>query len=44
MNSEKSKTANPHGLLLNLSDEIDLERIDKAVAVSNVSIYYTWEK
>ena len=34
MNSENSKTFNPHRLLLNLSAQIDdLRRIDKYVAV-----------
>ena len=43
MNSENSKTYDPHRLLLNLSDEINLKRSDKYVALSNISIYYTWE-
>ena len=29
MNSENSKTSNPHGLLLSPTDKIDLRRIDK---------------
>ena len=41
MNSKISKASNPHRLLLNLSDKIDLKRSDKYVAVSNLSIYYT---
>ena len=43
MNSGNSKTSDLHGLLLNLSDKIDLKRIDKYVALSNLSIYYTWK-
>ena len=43
MNSENSKTFDPHRLLLNLSDEINLKRNDKYVALSNLSIYYTWK-
>ena len=43
MNSENSKTSDPHRLLLNLSDKINLKRSDKYVALSNLSIYYTWE-
>ena len=39
MNSEKSKTSDPHRLLLNLSDEINLKRSDKYVFLSNLSIY-----
>ena len=42
MNSESSKTSDPHRLLLNLSDKINLRRSDKYVALSNLSIYYTW--
>ena len=41
MNSRNSKTSDPHKLLLSLSDEIDLKRSDKYVALSNLSIYYT---
>ena len=43
MNSENSKTFDPHRLLLNLTDKINLKRSDKYVAVSNLSIYYTWK-
>ena len=42
MSSENSKTSDPHRLLLNLTDKIDLRRKDKYIALSNVSIYYTW--
>ena len=40
MNSENSKTFEPHRLLLNLSDKINLKRSDKYIALSNLSIYY----
>ena len=43
MNSEHSKTPDPHRLLLNLADKINLKWGDKYVALSNLSIYYTWE-
>ena len=43
MNSENSKTSDPHRLLLNLSDKINLKRGDKYVALSNLSIYYTYK-
>ena len=33
MNSERRKTSDPHGLLLNLSDNINLKRSDKYVAI-----------
>ena len=41
MNSKNSKTPDPHRLLLNLTDKINLRRKDKYIALSNVSIYYT---
>ena len=44
MNSENSKTSDRHTILLNLSDKINLKRSDKYVALSKLSIYYTWEK
>ena len=43
MNSKNSITFDPHKLLLNLSDKTDLKRSDKYVALSNLSIYYTWK-
>ena len=43
MNSENSKTSDPHRLLLNLADKTDLRRKDKYIALSNLSIYYTWK-
>ena len=42
MNSENSKTSDPHRLILNLSDKIYLSKSDTYVAVSNLSIYCTW--
>ena len=41
MNSENSRTSDPHSLLLNLTDKIHLRRKDKYIALSNLSIYYT---
>ena len=43
MNSENSKTPDSHRLLLNLTDKIDLRRNDKYIALSNLSICYTWK-
>ena len=43
MDYENSKTSDIHRLLLNLSDKISLKSKDKYVALSNLSIYYTWE-
>ena len=44
MNLENSKTSDPHIPLLNLSDKINLIESDKYVALSNLSIYYTWKQ
>ena len=43
MNSGNSKATNPHRLLLNISDKINLKRKDKYIALSNLSICYTRE-
>ena len=43
MNSEKNKMSDPHRLVHNLSDKINLKRSDKYVALSNFSFYYKWE-
>ena len=44
INSKNSKTSDPHRLLLNLTNKIDFSRKDKYIALSYVSIYYTWKK
>ena len=43
INSRNSKTSDPYTLLLNLKDKIDLRRKYKSIALSNLSIYYTWK-
>ena len=43
MNSENSKTSKPHVLILKLTDRLDLKRGEKSIALSNLSIYYTWK-
>ena len=43
MNFENSKSSDPHRLLLNLSDKLDLSIIDEYVALTNLSIYYAWK-
>ena len=43
MNSEKSKTSEPHILILKLTDKLDLRRGEKIIALSKRSIYYTWK-
>ena len=43
MNSENSKTSEPHVLILKLTDKLDLRRGEKIIALSNLSICYTWK-
>ena len=43
MNWENSKTSHPHRVLLKSSNKIDFRRDEKSVALSNLSIYYTWK-
>ena len=43
MNSKNRKTSDPHRLLLNLADKINLKRSDKYLTLSNLSICYTWK-
>ena len=39
MNSKNSKSSDPHRLLLNLTDKIDLRIKDKYIALSNLNIF-----
>ena len=43
MNSENSKTSEPHVLILKLTDKLDLRIDEKIIALPNLSIYYTWK-
>ena len=43
MNSENSKTSEPYVLILKLTDKLDLRIDEKSIALSNLSIYYTWK-
>ena len=43
MNSENSKTSKPHVLTLKLTNKLDLRIGKKVIALSNLSIYYTWK-
>ena len=43
MNSENSRTPKPHILILKLIDKLDLRIGKKVIALSNLSIYYTWK-
>ena len=42
VNSENSKTSNSHVLILKLTNKLDLRIAEKVIALSNLSIYYTW--
>ena len=43
MNSENNKTSESQVLILKLTDRLDLRRGEKILALSNLSIYYTWK-
>ena len=43
MDPENSKTSDPHRLLLNLTNKTDWRRKDKYIALSNLTIDYTWK-
>ena len=43
MDSENSRTSEYHVLMLKLTNKLDLRRGQKTVALSNLSIYYTWK-
>lgn len=43
INSENIKTSDPHKVMLNFTMKINLRRSDNYVALSNVSIQYTWK-
>ena len=43
MSSKKSKTSDSHRLLLNRTENINVKRSDKYVALWSFSIYYTWK-
>ena len=42
MNSENSKTSKSYVLTLKLISKLDLRIGEKVIALSNLSIYYTW--
>ena len=41
MNTENSKTSEPHKFKLDLTDKLDLKDPNKTVSLANLSIYYT---
>ena len=42
MDSENSKTSRSNVLALKLTNKLDLKIGEKAIALSSLSIYYTW--
>ena len=43
LNSENSKTSKLHVSILKLTNKLDLRIGEKIIALSNLSIYYTWK-
>ena len=43
MNSENSRASEYNVLVLKLTDKLNLRRGQKNVALSNLSVYYTWK-
>ena len=43
MNTENSKTNQPHRFKLDLTDKFNLKNPNKNMALPNLSIYYTWK-
>ena len=43
MNTENSKTNEPHRFKLDLADKLNLKNPKKNMALANLSIYYTWK-
>ena len=44
INSENSKTSEPHVLMIKLTNKLDLRIGENIIALSNLSIYYMWKK
>ena len=40
---KKEKISEPYILILKLTDKLDLRRNEKSIALSKLSIYYTWK-
>ena len=43
INTENSKTSEPHRFRLNLTGKLNLKNPNKNIALANLSIYYTWK-
>ena len=44
INSENSKTSEPHVLMIKLTNKLDLRIGENIIALSNLRIYYMWKK
>ena len=42
INTENSKKSEPHIFKLDLTDKLNLKNLNKNMALTNLSIYYTW--
>ena len=43
MNTENSKTNEPHKFRLTLADKLNFKSPNENIALRNLSIYYTWK-
>ena len=43
MNTENSKTSEPHKFKLDLTGKFNLKNLSRNMALANMSIYYTWK-
>ena len=43
MNTENSKSNEPHRFKLDLTDKLNLKNANKNMALTNLSIHYTWK-
>ena len=43
INTENSKTSQPHRFRLDLADKLNLKNPNKNMALTNLSISYTWK-
>ena len=43
MNTENSRTSEPHKFKYNLIDKLNLKNPNENMALANLSIYYTWK-
>ena len=43
MNTENSKTSEPHTFRLSIVDKLNFKNPNKNIALANLSIHYTWK-